>query len=397
MSSDKFWGARLNRRSWVALAVSSLSGCGGGGTDTAGLPGTGGTGASYPGTGGTGIYQGSITGFGSVIVNGVTYDNSTADMQLNGASVLQDRLRLGMVATIRGDHDVLTATGTANSVEVWAIAQGPASEVEAHQFKVAGMTIRTSPSTWFYDFDSTTPFVYGAYVSVWGLQADTDGETWTASCVQASNAAASAVSSGRIKVDHDERKLNDLHLTGTVASNLADGALVRVQGTWVSSDELRVESAQAIISSVVAQAQGDVEIEGLVTALTATGFMLGNINVDTSTSVYEHVDPLNPIGLGSKVEVYGIWQNGILKASKVELEVVSPPSEVSIKAPLKQYTSLANFEMQGQRCDATRAKISTSAEAALPTTAGAVTSLVFKVKGSKSGDWLLVTSMELDH
>jgi hypothetical protein len=94
MSFNKFLSARLSRRSWVALAVSSLSGCGGGsgGADTAGLPGTG----------GTGIYQGSITGFGSVIVNGVTYDNANATMRLNDALVAQDALRLGMVATVRG-------------------------------------------------------------------------------------------------------------------------------------------------------------------------------------------------------------------------------------------------------------------------------------------------------
>jgi hypothetical protein len=378
----------------VALAVSALSGCGGGGTDTAGLPGTGGTGASYPGTGGTGIYQGSITGFGSVIVNGVTFDNSTADMQINGVDVEQDRLRLGMVATVRGVHNVNTTTGTADSVEVWAIGQGRVYEVQSNQFKVAGMTIHTNSATWFYDLAS--PLSEGAYVSVWGLQADSDGEAWAASCVQASSAAASVISSGRVKFDDGERKINDLVLTGTVANTLADETLMRVLGTLDLNGALRVQSAQAIISSVAAQAQGDVEIEGLITsAVTASGFMLGGISVNTSTSTYEPAGAL--LVLGSKVEVYGFWQNGILKATKVELEDGHPSSEVSIKAPLQQFTSLSDFVMQGQRCDATGAEISTSTRAALPTSAGAVSTVVFKVKGSKSGDRLLVTSMELDH
>jgi hypothetical protein len=394
MSSPKFLDARLSRRSWVALAVSALSGCGGGGTDTAGLPGTGGTGASYPGTGGTGIYQGSITGFGSVIVNGVTFDNSSANMQINGVDVEQDRLRLGMVATVRGVHNVNTATGMANSVEVWAIGQGRVYEVQSNQFKVAGMTIRTNSATWFYDLAS--PLSEGAYVSVWGLQADSDGETWTASCVQASSAAASVIGSGRVKFDDGERKINDLVLTGTVANNLPNETLMRVQGTLDLNGALRVQSAQAITSSVVAQAQGDVEIEGLITsAVTASGFMLGSISVNTSTSTYEPAGAL--LVLGSKVEVYGYWQNGVLRATKVELEDGHSSSEVSIKAVLQQFTSLSDFVMQGQRCDATGAEISSSARAALPTSAGAVGNLVFKVKGSKSGDWLLVSSMELDH
>ena len=387
MSFNKFLSARLSRRSWVALAVSSLSGCGGGsgGADTAGLPGTG----------GTGIYQGSITGFGSVIVNGVTYDNANATMRLNDALVAQDALRLGMVATVRGEHIVGTSLGTASSVDVWAIAQGRVSEVEADKFKVAGMTILTSSATWFYDFSS--PLAKGTFVSVWGLQADTDGETWTASCVQASNAAAIAIGSGLVKVDDGVRTLNDVHLVGTVASTLTEGMMMRVQGTWISEDELNVTSAQPISSSVVAQAKGNVEIEGVVTTVPSpTGFMLGNINVQTSTSTV--VDPVGAaIALGSKVEVYGSWQNGMLVATKVELEHVQSPSEVSIKAPLQQFNSLSDFVMQGQRCSAgAGVEISANTLAALPI-AGIVSSRIFKVKGLKNGDWLIVSSMELDH
>lgn len=393
MSSPKFLDARLSRRSWVALAVSALSGCGGGGTDTAGLPGTGGTGASYPGTGGTGIYQGSITGFGSLIVNGVTFDNSTANMQINGVDVEQDRLRLGMVATVRGVHNVNTATGMANSVDVWAIGQGRVYEVQSNQFKVAGMTIRTNSATWFYDLAS--PLSEGAYVSVWGLQADSDGETWTASCVQASSAAASVIGSGRVKFDDGERKINDLVLTGTVANNLPNETLMRVQGTLDLNGALRVQSAQAITSSVVAQAQGDVEIEGLITsAVTASGFMLGSISVNTSTSTYEPAGAL--LVLGSKVEVYGYWQNGVLRATKVELEDGHSSSEVSIKAVLQQFTSLSDFVMQGQRCDATGVVLDTKTRAALPSS-GTVNSQIFKVKGSKFDDLLRVTYFELDH
>jgi hypothetical protein len=315
-------------------------------------------------------------------------------MRLNDALVAQDALRLGMVATVRGEHIVGTSLGTASSVEVWAIAQGRVSEVEADKFKVAGMTILTSSATWFYDFSS--PLAKGTFVSVWGLQADTDGETWTASCVQASNAAAIAIGSGLVKVDDGVRTLNDVRLLGTVANTLTEGMLMRVQGTRTTADELNVTSAQPISSSVVAQAQGKVEIEGVVTTTPSpTGFKLGNINVQTSTSLVEPAGAM--IALGSKVEVYGFWQNGMLVATKVELEDVQSPSEVSIKAPLQQFNSLSDFVMQGQRCSAgAGVEISANTLAALPIS-GVVTSRIFKVKGRKNGDWLIVTSMELDH
>ena len=138
----------------------------------------------------------------------------------------QDRLRLGMVATVRGVHNVNTATGTANSVEVWAIGQGRVYEVQSNQFKVAGMTIQTNSATWFYDVPS--PLAEGAYVSVWGLQADSDGETWTASCVQASSAAESVISSGRVKFDDGERKINDLVPVENLNINLQE----QTQSLW---------------------------------------------------------------------------------------------------------------------------------------------------------------------
>jgi len=325
-------------------------------------------------------------------VNGVTYDNSQAEMKLNGEVVLQEALRLGMVATVRGQHNVGTTTGTASSVDVWVIAQGPVSDVHGDTFKVAGMTIKTSAATWFYDVVS--PLANGACVSVWGLQADPEGENWSASCVQDCSRSSIGVSSGLVKVDNGQRTLNELQLTGTLADTLPDAVLYRVHGTWDSFGRFSVVSAQEI-SSAASETQANVEIEGLVsTTPTATGFMLGNITVEATSSLY---DPLGAtIVVGSQVEVYGYWQNGKLIATKVELEDTQTPNEVKIKAPLQAFITLQDFKMQGQRCSAiTNVEVSDGARAALPP--GGSSSQVFKVKGIKNGDLLMVSSMELDH
>ena len=370
----------LTRRSWIVLATSALTGCGGGGGD--GIAGA-------PGTGGTGIYQGAISGFGSVIVNGVTYDNVQAVMRINDAVVSQASLRLGMVATVQADRVAGSTLGTASRIDVWTIAQGLVTAVGNNEFKVAGMTIQTSAATWCYGFTPDEPLSNGLYVSVWGLQADEDGHTWTASCVVASTPVADAVSSGRVKVDDGDRTLNGIRLIGA-ADSLTDELLTRVQGTWTSSGSLNVVSAKTIESALELQPGGDVEIEGLVTTVpTASGFMLGSIAVDTTTSTVSPAGAL--IAVGSRVEVYGSWQGGVLKATKVELEDGSILGSVEIKAPFQQFTSLADFVMQGQRCDATGVLLSQATSAAL-STVGAI----FKVKGVKSGDWLKVSEMELD-
>ena len=381
MTSRKKLNTDLTRRHWMVLATSALTGCGGGGGGVSI--------AGAPGTGGTGIYQGSITGFGSVIVNGVTYDNSKAVMRLNDVVVPQDTLRLGMVATVRGDRVAGATLGTASRIDVWSIAQGQVSEAGDGHFTVAGMTIQTSATTWFYGFTTNVSPLNGDYVSVWGLQKDAEGKTWTASCVEMSRAAADAVSSGLVKVEDGKRTLNELDLIGDVANGLAEDVLVRVQGTWLPDGSLTVASSQSIDNAVVASSQDEVEIEGLVTTTpTATGFMLGSITVDASPSLYS---PLGAaITVGSRVEVYGSWQSGVLKASKVELEDASTQSSVEIKAPLQDGSvDWENFLLQGQLCNAVAVPSNQRPSTVLP-----ADGTILKVKGNKNGAWLMVSAVE---
>ena len=91
-------------RSWrsaaalaLALVVSIFIGCGGGGGSVAGV-----------GSGGTGSFaSGSISGFGSIVVNGIHYDESAA----SAAGAIQNEdglvgssasLKLGMVVNVTG-------------------------------------------------------------------------------------------------------------------------------------------------------------------------------------------------------------------------------------------------------------------------------------------------------
>ena len=71
MNSDH----ELPRRGFLALAAWSLASCGGGMGGFAGLPGTGGTGISS---------FGSISGFGSVIVNSIKFDDLQASIRMDG-------------------------------------------------------------------------------------------------------------------------------------------------------------------------------------------------------------------------------------------------------------------------------------------------------------------------
>ena len=134
MNSDH----ELPRRGFLALAAWSLASCGGGMGGFAGLPGTGGTGISS---------FGSISGFGSVIVNSIKFDDLQASIRMDGDAATTSDLRIGMVASVQGVRGTTASLGTANSIEVWSIAQGVVSQVSTGQFNLAGMTLQTSNAT----------------------------------------------------------------------------------------------------------------------------------------------------------------------------------------------------------------------------------------------------------
>ena len=129
----------------VALAVASgLTACGGGGGD------------STAGIGGTGITTtGTITGFGSIIVNGVHYDIDSAQIEKDGRRKAFRKnpntdLRIGMLVTVKGiDHG--DGTGTASEVIYRDEIQGPVANIDSvkDKFTVMGVDVSVDANTRF--------------------------------------------------------------------------------------------------------------------------------------------------------------------------------------------------------------------------------------------------------
>ncbi len=98
-------------RFWtVVLATSSLLACGGG------------TSLSGVGSGGSGIAEGSVSGFGSIIVNGVEYDDSNAVSQSESADGTKT-----LSATKLGQRVRVTQSkeGVADTIEILPQLRGP--------------------------------------------------------------------------------------------------------------------------------------------------------------------------------------------------------------------------------------------------------------------------------
>jgi hypothetical protein len=380
MKPSKSSNTSLTRRHWLVLTSSALTGCGGGGSLLTDLPGTGGTGSPL-------FAQGSITGFGSVIINGIKFDETHASVQVDGLMLNSDALRLGMVAGVRGERNAVdSALGTATAIEVWSIAQGPVTRVGSSDFDVMGMSIQTDTNTSLDGFNSIAALSVGKSVQVWGLQAGDDGRRWVASRVAVQPAGSSVVTTGLVKDHEDTLSINDWQLSGAASANLKEDQLVRVQGTAGSGNSLVLTGVKLLVSGFESSPQGSIEIEGVVTrAPLANRFLMGPITVDASATALASI--LSTIAMGTRVEVYGEWVAGVLVASQLKLED-SQSRLVEIDARIDTYNSPSQFVLRGQLCDAS------SAQFVNGTLANLKQGIRVKVTGNKVGDVLQVITVK---
>lgn len=308
----------LTRWCFAAIAAGAIGACGGG---SGGIDGTGGGGNG--GIDGTGVSYGTITGFGSVWVNGVRFDVSNATIKLDDSTVAQADLRIGMVVRVNGSiEDSRAATITVDSALKGRVEQ----VIDASRMLVMGQTVQIDNQT---RFDNGVVPVQGDYVEVHGLPV-ADG-TIAAGYVEKKSTLATPpfAVKGFVK-SHDTAAKTfvvgtlTVNYAGATVSDLGagswDGKVVEVKGSACAGDPIcgtltatKVEPTGASVTTAP-----KAEVEGFVTVLGANGFTLGATPVvTTATTVYEGGVAAD-IAVGTKLEVEGRIDNGVLTATKVE-------------------------------------------------------------------------------
>jgi hypothetical protein len=97
------------------------------------------------------------------------------------------------------------------------------------------------------------------------------------------------------------------------------------------------------------------------------------------------------LSIGQRIEVQGTWRGKVLSAVSLGAESEQKLDEAEIEAKIEQFTSLSNFVVRGQRCNASAATISKGVAGDLKVGAKV------KLKGTKAGDILMVTTLELSN
>ena len=343
--------SRWLTRGWLgALALSllaalTIAACGGG-SDSAAV-----------GSGGTGSFSvGTITGFGSVIVNGQRYDDSSASVSDEEGPRSRADLRLGMVVTVQGSISD-TGSATASSIVIDSDLLGPVDvgsiSTGNNTFAVLGQKVVVTAGT---VFDAALPMGLsslraGQTLEVYGFLNPVANEL-QASLVQPSSAPGKYKISGNVSsLDSGARTFQigsaTVSYAGLSGADIpqANGVFAKVR---LSTGAAGVRQATGLrMNNMVVADRQNAEVEGLVAAFSSpTQFSVGNVRVDARNASFPN--GTTGLGLGARVEVKGALTAGTLLARLVKLQDPKAEKQIELKGSVTALdTTAKTFVLRG--------------------------------------------------
>lgn len=304
----------------AATAALALVSCGGG-------VGTGGTGGDA-----SAFAAGPISGFGSVIVGGVRFEDATAAVEdADGGGRSKDDLRLGMMVEIESSAISTTTTGstaTARSIRFESEIQGLVGDVNgpAGTFRVLGQTVMVDATTVFDERFSNglAGLAVGQGVEVYAVF-DVATLQYRATRVEPSSLPGGLRLRGPVRLlDTTTQQItigsNTYSYAGAsgVPAGLAVGQFVRLRMALQSNPLRWVVQAFGAAPRTVPEGDG-IKVEGLVSAFSSfSSFSVNGRPVNASGA---SIVPAGTASLpvGTRVEVEGVVRLGVFVASKVQV------------------------------------------------------------------------------
>jgi hypothetical protein len=309
--------------SFMTVICVFFAGCGGGGSSSLAGGGIGGTGITA---------SGSITGFGSIFVNGIEFETVGAQLDVDGVTSVSDGtddasvLGIGMVVTVTGTLNDDGVTGTAENIQYDDAVQGPVIDIDpfTRSFTVMGISVTVQNNTVFSNatFENLQPDdlveVSGFFDATGALQATRivriDSGEINVEVKGTVTGLAGAVFV--LAVDYAAATTYTVDATAAElpAGGLADNQYVEVKGSLTGNV---IEATRVELKSEGFADTENASIEGIVTDFIDIGnFRVAGQQVDATDAEF------NPAGLnianGVEVEVDGAIQGGVLMASRVK-------------------------------------------------------------------------------
>ncbi|MBI5099062.1 MAG: hypothetical protein HZB30_07455 [Nitrospirae bacterium] len=298
----------------IVIIVIACGGGGGGGGSTAG-----------GGVSGTGRSTGTVTAFGSVFVNGIEFETTSATITVNNNSATQSDLKIGMKVTVEAVNDV------ASSIEYESEVKGRVSNKGGNSFDVLGQTVKVNTQTEYCLNDEQVNCTFSFadlskddFVEVSGYfdkdrniiatlvkKDDQDPGKYQVKGFVSGLVPGQIFFINTLAVDY-----NDLDPSG-----IADGVFVEVKGRLNTPDELWLTAEDIEVEDTQASPGKELSLEGIVTQFTSQNdFEVNGQTVLTNSQTQFEGDPAS-IALNVKVEVEGtVNSKGVLVAKEVNIE-----------------------------------------------------------------------------
>jgi len=322
----------------AAVLAGTLGGCGGG----VGTEGTGGFAS------GTSSASGPIVGFGSIVVNGIHFDEANAAVEDDDAKPQKPSvLALGMMVQVTGGAvttDALSGrqTATATQVRYNRALVGPvaARDALAGTLRILGQTVVVSADTVFDSSLagglSSAGTAVGAMLEVYG-SFDASTATLLATRIAPASAAAYCVRGTVTAVSTDSSGAKSFVINGQTysaagladTSTLAVGAVLKVElqdktdakGRWVAGSQ-----SPGQLSGSTSDRDG-VKLQGLVASISsASRLVVEGVAVDISSAKLS-----GTLKLGAQVEVSGALRSGVLVATELKITSSGSPRSYELE------------------------------------------------------------------
>ena len=310
----------------IAITTTGLVACGGGGGDDSTTTATS-----------SKTVVGTITGFGSVFVNGIEFETSSSSYDIDDDSAANESyLAVGMQVRVEGTVNDDGLSGSATSIYYDDDVEGPIEylstdpiDATIKTFTVLGLDVLVDANTTVFDDTTFDALANDMVVEVSGTfdgaqivatriekQSDTDRDYEIKGTVTHYDGSTISLTllNGMDTGHYDASSASSEIAVGTT------GVFVEVKltdnGSSLSATEIEVDDADSLDGD-----EEDVSIHGLISGDYASGFLINAtpFRVNDGT-VYEPTSLEGTLTAGMEVEVEGYMQDGILIAQKVESE-----------------------------------------------------------------------------
>ena len=307
----------------ASIAVFACGGGGGGSSQVAGIDRLG-------------VNSGTVTGFGSIFVNGVEFrtDSAVFDIDDDSSGSSESDLEVGDVVIVTFDPGV--SASTAEIVFSDEAVEGPIDSIDAlaGTMVVAGQTVVVDGATSFDDSIGTPSLaglnpgdfveIHGLFDAAGAIRATRiepgGGEVEVHGPVSMLDTGALTFMINALPVDYSSADVGDLSGGAPVEGRIVEAKGAINGGTLVAT-KVEPDGLDAIGIDPDTFDEVEIEIEGFITRfVSATNFDVAGRRVTTNSGTSFEGGTAADLALNVKVEVEGRLNNsGVLLADKVDI------------------------------------------------------------------------------